>query len=78
MISTIKSQIDDGCAFLARFVSGERGFTDDDVLAGIGRLRVLHSQCENETDRALVKQWVRRCCEKLGRKDENFRWAGGE
>jgi len=77
-MTTIKTQIEDSCAFLARYISGERGFTDDDVLAGIGRLRVLHGQCEIETDRALVKQWVRRSCEKLGRKDENFRWAGGD
>lgn len=74
-MDTIKRQVEDSCAFLERFVSAERGFTTGDARAGIGRLRRLIVQSDSDADRRLAKQWVRCACEKLGLRDENYRWA---
>jgi hypothetical protein len=56
---TIDQQINDVCAFLHRFLSGERGFTTSDVRAGIARLRELEPQISHEASRTACGALVR-------------------
>lgn len=77
-MKSAEQAVAEGCAFLARYLSGERGFLTADVLAGIGRLRELHRQNPDKVDWKPARQMVRRCCEKLGRKDKDYDWACGE
>jgi hypothetical protein len=71
----IEQEILESCDFLRRYLAGERGFSSGDVLAGIVRLRALHGRSTSANDRGLAVQLVRQSCEKLGRNDENYRWA---
>lgn len=71
----VEQEVADSCVFLSRFLAGERGFTTGDVLAGISRLRELHAHNPGDIDWKPAMQIVRQCCEKLGRKDDNYKWA---
>lgn len=72
-----EQDFEDSCTFLSRFLAGERGFTSADVLAGISRLRQLQGRGAGDVDWKSAMQLVRRCCEKLGKKDDNYKWASG-
>lgn len=60
-----QQQINDAYDFLHRFLSGERGFTTGDVLAGITRLRQLESHMPNEARLTACRSIVEQVCEKL-------------
>lgn len=72
---SIEQQVQESCDFLRRYLAGERGFSSGDVLAGIARLRELHGRSNSAASRGLAMELVRKSCEKLGRKDDNYRWA---
>ncbi len=72
---TIEQQMDDVCAFLHRFLSGERGFTTSDVLAGISRLRELEPEIPHGASRADCRSLVRQVCEQLDLLDDNWEWS---
>lgn len=70
--------VDESIAFLSRFLAGERGFTALDVAAGISRLRELHRRDPNSGDWQLAMRTARRCCEMLGEKGNDYKWACGD
>jgi len=72
---TIEQRVSDACDFLHRFLSGERGFTTTDVLAGIARLRRLEAEIPNEATRVACRSIVREVCQKLERFDDNWKWS---
>lgn len=74
-MSTTEQDIEASCDFLSRFLTGERGFIREDVLAGIGRLRELHGRSSSAAHRDRAARCVQRACEKLGLKDHNYAWA---
>lgn len=76
-MQTTKQQINDAYDFLHRFLSGERGFTTGDVLAGVTRLRTLEPQVPDESIRVACRSIVQQVCVKLDRYGENWKWSQG-
>jgi hypothetical protein len=74
IMHSVEQAVEDTCAFLSRFLAGERGFTTEDVLAGISRLRELHHQNADAVNWKPAMRTVRRCCQKLDRKVD-YKWA---
>ena len=72
---TIEQQMNDVCAFLHRFLSGERGFTTSDVLAGISRLRELEPELPPAASREICRSLVRQVCVKLDLFDDSWEWS---
>jgi hypothetical protein len=45
--AALKLELEDACAFLNSFTTGRQGYTRQDIIAGIGRVR---AQCERLVD----------------------------
>jgi hypothetical protein len=74
-MKTSEKDWDEACAFLQRFLGGDRGFTSEDALAGVARLKDMQGQLRDSDMRRQSRLLARSVREKLKLNGARFEWA---
>ena len=71
----VERDVAEACAFLHRFMAGERGFTSKDAVAGVHRLGDLQEHLRDPERRRESREIAHLVCQKLDLRGPRFDWA---